>query len=569
MQDIYSLIRIYISSIVFELYSINIDNHSIVIETPKNIEWGDFSVNISFQLAKLLNLKPHDISITIQQKLMEKQYIENVSVAGSGFINFFVSDSFWREWMKNLLTTKDLYISPIGVGKRVLVEFVSANPTGPLHLGHARGSVYGDVMCGILKATGHNVIKDYYINDAGVQIDTLLASTMVRYRNLFGADERIEEGMYPGEYLIDVAKELQNKYGDKLMLESVDTEEVKQFVVDSIMEVIKVDLAKIGIYHDQYTSEYHELHVNQNIQKAIEFLDSKQLIYKGVLPKPKGVEIDDWEPKEQLIFRSTLFGDDVDRVLQKSDGSYTYFAADLGLAYTRVNRGYNDVYIIVGADHIGYVKRMQAIYKSLSSEWNLTLPVMQMVTLMEGGAPLKMSKRAGTFVTLSDLYDSVGKNPIRFIMLMRKPDTKIDFDLKKALEMNSENPIFYVNYAYARACSVLRIAKEELGAQPDSNYLEKLVEREEFVLVKKLAQLGRVVEQSATHQEPHRIVNYVMELAHEFHGFWSMGRDNKSLKFIIHDDVPLTSARLSLVLAFKLTLGRAFEILGITPQEQM
>ncbi len=565
--DIYQLIRAHISLIVKELYDVDTFPESIVIELPKSASFGDFSLNIAFVLKGVLDRPSPEIASKITSELKHAYFIKSAEVAGGGFINIVLADSIWHLWLEGLLRFKHISFTDIGHNKTVLLEFVSANPTGPMHIGHARGAIFGDAISKILTVSGYKVIKDYYLNDAGNQIEIVLESVYTRYMQLLGHKLELKEGMYPGEYLVDLAHVVKSKFGSTLDIHSFKQPKIRDFVIDEMMKQIKDDLRCIGVVHDQITSEYHDIQQTEMVSKAIKFLGDK--IYKGTLPKPKGIDDNDWEAKEQLLFRASEFGDDVDRVVLKADGSYTYFAGDLGLAYYRSQRKYDKVIMVLGADHVGYVKRTDSLYKCMMPNAEFKAPITQMVNLFRNGEPFRMSKRAGNYVTVTEVYNAVGKDPLRFVMLSRKNDTKIDFDLDKVLEQNKDNPVFYVQYSYARASSVLRIADIELGLHSHPELSHLLVDPLELNLIKKLSLLPRVVEQAATQLEPHRVVLYIIDLANEFHSLWSKGKDHEGLKFLIPGNQDLTRARLSLITAFKFVMKSAMDILGIEAIEKM
>lgn len=560
-----------ISEIVHNIYSIEIDPENIALELSRNPIHGEVSTNVAFILKDKLQKAPTIIGQEIIENLKSIKYIQDAIVAGSGFINMTLHPKAWHGFISEVTKNQGFFYPDIGKGNQVLVEFVSANPTGPLHVGHSRGAVFGDALCSVLQKVGYKVTREYLVNDAGNQITNLLASALFRYRQLFNINEELQDEMYPGEYLIDVAKKLKDKLQDSLITTTPDniSVEVRDFILDEILSIIKIDLEKLGVKHDVFISEKKDIQEKNCIQNAIDALSANNLVYRGVLEAPKGIKDDEWEPKEQLLFKSTDFGDDQDRSIIKSDGTYTYFAGDLGLAWHRVKRGFKDVVIVLGADHIGYVKRIKALYKSLDPEMKIEAPITQMVNLIKDGGPFKMSKRAGNFITAGDVVDEVGKDILRFVMLARKNDTKFDFDFDKVKQQSKDNPVFYVQYAHARCCSVLRIAKEDLGLEPDINHLYLVVTPEELEIVRKIAWYVKVLEQAALNKDPHRVMNYIIELANSFHTFWAKGNEFKGYRVINSEDPNLTSARLVLVQLVKLCISSGLELLGVTPVERM
>ncbi len=545
-----------------------LDLSAIVAELPKDKSHGDFSTNAAIVIANKLKLNPKELAETLKAKLLLNQYFSKVQVAGPGFINIEVSFKFWTDFINAVYANPDEFgRTLIGLNKKVLIEFVSANPTGPMHVGHSRGAIYGDALANLLKASGFTVTKEYYINDAGNQIKTLAQSLFIRYQQLFGIESEVFEGMYPGDYLIKIAEEIKAEYGDHFLSKPDGLEEL---AVDKIMEIIRADLKKLGVLHDSFISELHDLHKTDYIQKAIAILQNKGLLYKGILEAPKGHVQEDWERKEQTLFKSTEFGDDIDRAVARADGSYTYFAGDFGLALQRLDRGFKDVIMVLGADHTGFVKRIKAITKALSDgKSTVDLPITQMVNLFKDGQPFKMSKRSGNFITAEDVVDEVGLDVLRFVLLSRKNDTVIDFDFDKVKEQTKENPVFYVQYAHARCSSVLVNALNEYAIKPDLSKLDLLNTSHDADLIRKVSLFPRIVEQAALTHEPHRLIYYLIELATEFHSFWSKGGDDIDLRFIIPNNPDLTSARLVLVDLVKLTIKLALKMLGIKAMDRM
>lgn len=543
---------------------------AITAEPPKDKSHGDVASNAAMVLAKPLGKNPRAIAEEIVGELKKNRNIENIQIAGAGFINIKLQNSEWLEVVKNILRNPQEF-GKINIGKneKINVEYVSANPTGPMHIGHARNAVIGDVLARILSASGYDVCKEYYINDAGAQVNVLAQSTLLRYREALGENiGEIPQGLYPGEYLVDVAQKLKAIYSDTLLNDKDNLQKIKKFAIGEMMVMIKNDLASLGVKHDVFTSEA-ELHNNKALEKSIEYLNSLRLLYRGILEPPKGKTPEDWEAREQLLFKATEFGDDVDRPLQKSDGAYTYFAGDIAYHLNKYQRGFNKMVIALGADHGGYVKRLKAVVKALSGgKANIEVILSQLVNLVEDGAPVKMSKRAGNFVTMNDVVERVGAGVVRFIMLTRKADATIDFDLKKVLETTKENPVFYVQYAHARICSALRGAEEQ-GIKPDLNAdISVLTHKQEIELIRKIAEYPRILRSAANTMEPHRIAFYLYDLASEFHQLWNLGKE-EGLKFIDKSNPVATMARLNLLIATKSTIKLAMDIVGVEPLERM
>jgi arginyl-tRNA synthetase len=551
----------------------------ISVEPPRDPSHGEMSTNAAMVLAKSAGKNPRELADKLTEKLKRVEYIEEVSIAGPGFINFNLKPKVWQNQITKILARGINYgDSNIGKGQKVNLEYVSANPTGPMHIGHSRGAVFGDALAGLLLKCGYDVIKEYYINDAGNQIDILAKSAFLRYREANGEEiGEIPEGLYPGDYLVGVGQELKAKYGSSLLAKSEEEwlPIVKTTATSSMMELIKKDLEDLGIKHDVFFSEL-TLHKSGKIEKAIKLLEDKGLIYRGVLEPPKGKKIDDFEPKEQTLFRSTSFGDDTDRVVKKSDGSYTYFAADIAYSLDKIERGADSLIFVLGADHGGYVKRMKAISQALSdNKVETDIKICQLVNFIQDGQPLKMSKRAGNYITVKDVVDLVGKDIIRFIMLTRKNDITLDFDLEKVKEQSKDNPVFYVQYAYARANSILRNTLAEMPevVQTIGDFetlnLASLNTKEELSLIKLVASWPRVVENAGIHHEPHRIAFYLQELAAEFHSFWNKGREDTNLRFIIPENKDLSTARIALVKAIIFVINSGFAIFNVEPMEEM
>ena len=557
----------------------DLDTSRITVEPPREQGHGHVSTNAAMVLAKQVGMKPRDLAEQIATRLESDPTVASVEVAGPGFINVSLVDEIWHRELISVLRAGTAYgNSSLGQGQAANVEFVSANPTGPMHAGHGRGAVFGDALSALLEKTGFKVTREYWINDAGAQIDVLARSFHLRYREALGEDiGGIPEGLYPGDYLIEPAKEVAGSDGTKWrdMDEADWLEPFRRFAIDAMMDMIRDDLRKIGIEFDVFTSE-RSMVESGKVDAALEFLTEKGLIYTGVLEPPKGKTPDDWEPRPQTLFRATDFGDDVDRPLKKSDGSWTYFSTDIAYHLDKYRRGFKIMINVWGADHGGYVKRMNAAVKALTDgDGDLDVKLCQMVNLMDGGKLLKMSKRAGTFVTMRDVIDEVGKDVFRFIMLTRKNDAQLDFDLQQVTEQSKDNPVFYVQYAHARVHSVLRHAAEILGADAVSAEkladapIEKLTDSAEMALIMHLAGWPRLVESAALAHEPHRVAFFLYDLAASFHGLWNMGKDNTDLRFIVADDTELTRARLALIRGVALVIASGLNIFGVEPKEEM
>jgi arginyl-tRNA synthetase len=552
----------------------------ITVEPPRDPTHGDISTNAALVLAKPAGLKPRDVANSIADLMMnERDLIAGIEVAGPGFINMSLTDEFWQARIPEILTEGTNYgNSQLGEGQKVNVEYVSANPTGPLHVGHVRGAVFGDALAGLLHKAGFSTTKEYYFNDAGAQIDTLARSVFLRYQQALGKDiGDIPEGLYPGDYLIPVGKAIADDVGDKWLNEGegVWLEPVRKRAVEAMMDLIREDLEMLGVRHDVFFSET-SLHTSGGIAKAIAYMEKAGYIYEGVLDPPKGKKPDDWEPRPQTLFRATSFGDDVDRAIKKSDGSYTYFAADIAYHFDKIERGFSQLIDVLGADHGGYVKRLKAVVNALSDDKvSLDVRLCQMVRLFKDGAPFKMSKRSGSFISLRDLVDEVGPDVVRFIMLTRKNDAQLDFDFEKATEQSKDNPVFYVQYGHARVHSVLKKAGEQLpGIDLGDAALAKadfsaLKHEAEIALIKQMAAWPRMVEAAAEAHEPHRIAFYLYELASEFHSLWNKGNDDPSLRFIQGDDEAGTKARLAMIVAFSRVIASGLKILGVEPLKEM
>ncbi|HYM01933.1 MAG TPA: arginine--tRNA ligase [Stellaceae bacterium] len=557
----------------------DLDTSRIAVEPPRDPAHGDISTNAAMVLAKPAGMAPRALAALLIDRLKAQPDVIGAEIAGPGFINLRLADRFWHERLADILRAGAAYgDSALGADKPVNVEYVSANPTGPMHVGHGRGAVFGDALAALLEKTGFRVAREYYINDAGAQVDMLARSLYLRYREALGDDiGTIPEGLYPGDYLKETGRALAARDGTKWTNapERVWLPVLRDFAVAEMMVLIRGDLAALGVRHDVFSSERAIVEAG-GIALAVEALQAKGLVYTGTLEPPKGKLPVDWEARPQLLFRSTEFGDDVDRPLQKSDGSWTYFAADIAYHLDKYRRGFPDLIDVWGADHGGYVKRVQAAVKALSGgRAALDVKLCQLVNLFDKGVPVRMSKRAGTFVTLREAVDEVGKDVFRFVMLTRRNDQPLDFDFAKVVEQSKDNPVFYVQYAHARARSVLRLAADSVGgdtirgAALASAPLARLTDPAELALIRHLAGWPRLVETAAESHEPHRIAFYLQELAAAFHGLWNKGKDDASLRFILSDAPELTLARLALVQAVAHVVASGLSVFGVAPVEEM
>lgn len=542
---------------------------AVAVEPPRDAGHGEMATNAAMVLAKPAGLPPRQIAEALAARLTADARVEAAGVAGPGFLNITLRPGVWQGLAGAVLAQgADYGRSTLGAGQKVNVEFVSANPTGPMHVGHVRGAVVGDALARLLAFAGFEVTREYYINDGGAQVDVLARSAYERYREAHGLDPEIREGLYPGDYLIPVGEALKETYGaaflDKPESEWLVT--IRNFATHRMMAMIREDLAALGVTMDVYSSE-KALYGTGRIEAAIDALRAQGLIYEGVLEPPKGKAPDDWEPRQQTLFRSTAFGDDVDRPVKKSDGSWTYFAPDIAYHYDKVSRGFDALINIFGADHSGYVKRLKAVVGALSGgRVALDIKLIQLVKLFKGGQPFKMSKRAGTFVTLRDVVEQAGADVTRFIMLTRKNDVALDFDFDRVLEQSKDNPVFYVQYAHARLRSVeRRVAALDLPA-PD---LSRLSHPAEIAMLRKLAEWPRLVEIAARGNEPHRVAFYLYELASEFHGLWNRGNDEPALRFVQEGDLATTAAKIALARATGVVIRAGLAILGVGPVEEM
>ena len=574
--------KIYLDQLTQLLFNFKSDNNltfdfneiltKLTLEPPKSLDHGDMSTNLAMILSKYLSLKPIQIANMFIGYIAKLPGVDEVNVAGPGFINIKLTEKTWNSCLKSILSNEKKWdATDLGNGKKINIEYISANPTGPLHAGHTRGAVFGDALASLLKEVGYEVTKEYYINDAGSQIDKLVNSALLRYEECLGKKiKEIPEGLYPGEYLKEVGQKLVEQFGSDLKSNepSKVSELVRQVSLDVIMKIIRNDLLRLGIEMDVYTSE-KEIISGSLLEKTLSILEDKDLIYKGILDPPKGTKPKNWEEREQLLFKSSNFGDDTDRALKKSDGSWTYFATDMAYHLDKINRTNGNLINVLGADHIGYISRINAAVQALSDgSISIDTKVCSLVNLLEDGKPVKMSKRSGNFVTLSDIIDAVGKDVIRFIMLTRRNDQSLDFDFKKVTEKSKDNPVFYVQYAHARCNSIFKSAnvlEKDLLADNFSN----LTTKEEIELIKFISLWPRSLELAAKNHEPHRLCYYLIELSSLFHSLWNKGKDDQSFKFIIDNNKKLTNSRLCLVKAVAMTIRKGLKILSIEPVFEM
>jgi arginyl-tRNA synthetase len=559
----------------------DLDVAGVEVQEPRDPSHGDVASNAAMVLSKRAGMKPRDIAAALADALAGAEDFESVAVAGPGFLNIKLNDAVWSAVLGDVLTAGAAYGDcDLGAGESAHVEFVSANPTGPMHIGHCRGAVFGDALASLLQKAGYSVTREYYINDAGAQVDKLGQTAYLRYREALGEDiGEIPEGLYPGDYMIPVGAALAASHGDMLMDESKDEylPIARKVAIEMLMSSIKEDLNELRVRHDEFFSEWSLAHGERDqVAEAIEKLREKGLIYQGRIPKPKDHDEGDWEDREQTLFKSTGYGDDMDRALMKSDGSYTYFASDVAYHYNKIQRGYDHYFNVLGADHVGYIPRLKAAVSALSDgKASFETPVTQLVKVLRDGEPVTMSKRAGTFVALRDVVDEVGCDPVRFMMLMRKHDSALDFDLAKVVVRANENPVFYVQYGHARAQSVFRKAKEtfpdlDLSTEAlEAAQLGLLQDSGERDIVKFLARYPRVIESAAREREPHRIPFYLYDLASLFHAQHARGRDLPQLRFIEQDNRELTVARLALVRAVQMVISSGLRILGVEAPDEM
>ena len=585
--NIFAAVALRIQSATTSLISagylpVGVDPARITVEPPRDASHGDMATNAAMVFAKDAGKKPRELAEKYAEAFRGDDLFAKVDIAGPGFINLTLKPSAWTEVLREAVRLGSHYgKSDIGHGAPVNVEYVSANPTGPMHVGHGRGAVFGDALANLLEFAGFKVTREYYVNDAGAQVDVLARSAYLRYREARGEDAgAIPDGLYPGEYLKPVGAALAAEHGDALRKEPEEDwlPAVRQKAIAMMMAMLRDDLAALNITHEVFFSERSLIEDGTDrVAETIEWLRQQGYVYQGRLPPPKGALPDDWEDREQTLFRSTAFGDDVDRPLKKSDGSYTYFASDIAYHRSKLERGFGMLIDVWGADHSGYIKRMQAAVAALSGRKAvLDVKLIQLVKLMRAGQPVKMSKRAGEFVTLREVVDEVGRDAVRFMMLFRKNDAVLDFDLAKVIEQSRDNPVFYVQYAHARCRSVFRNANEAFSDLPaDVNELleiadlQRIADPAELALVRQIALYPRVVEAASTAHEPHRIAFYLFDLASEFHALWTLGNTAPHLRFIMQNDREMTLARLVLVQGVRTVLASGLGLLGVGAPNEM
>lgn len=546
----------------------DLDFSKVVAEPPRDPTHGDVATNAAMVLSKPAAMAPMQLAEKITAALRNDPQIDDVTIAGPGFINIHVKQTFWLEILQDILNKGLAYgESDLGKGVKTNIEFVSVNPTGPMHVGHCRGAVVGDVLAELMKKAGYEVCKEFYVNDAGNQVNALADSLYYRYCQLFG-QELEEQGGYPGEYLIPVAEKLKQEVGDAWLTKS--KEDFREYAIKAMLEIIKEDLALINVHHDVFASE-KAIVENGGVDEAFKILSEMGLIYTGVLEPPKGKILEDWEPRPQVLFKSSEFGDDVDRPLKKSDGTWTYFTPDIAYHYDKFKRGFTNIIDVWGADHSGYIKRVSAATRAITGDKaDIDVKICQLVKFLDNGEIVKMSKRSNTFISVRDVVERVGSDVLRFIMLTRKNDATLDFDFAKVVEHSKDNPVFYVQYAHARTCSIKRHLKEvfpDLSLQDVD--LSILNNPEDIALIKLLAQWPRQVEIAAIAHEPHRIAYYLYEVASKFHALWTMGNSDAELRFIYPDNKAKTQAKLALVQAVALVIASGLNIFGVKPVEEM
>jgi len=573
-MNIFNTIRDDIQVIIHKVFP-NVSDATrsrITVEPPRDASHGDMATNAAMILSKEVGQNPRAVAEALKGELEKLPHITSVEIAGPGFINLRLkTESFAAVIPHALQSGNNFGAGNAGAGSKVNIEYVSANPTGPLTVGHARGAIFGDALANLMEKAGYDVNREYYINDTGRQINVLTDSVILRIREQLGETIVIPEGCYPGEYLKDVAAAYVAKRGKDFD----DRRKVRDFAVDFLLNEIKADLNDLGVHHDLFVSE-DEILNSGAVQKALDQLTSLGLIYEGVLEAPKGKTPDDWEPREQTLFRSSDFGDDIDRPLKKSDGSTTYFANDIAHYFYMYKLGYTRLINILGADHGGYVKRAKAAVKAITSQnAELHAPLMSIVTVSENGQPVRMSKRAGTFITLRDMIDRVGAGVMRFIMLTREPGQTLEFDYAKVTEQSKDNPYFYVQYAHARSHSVMKQASEMFGADDITDNalatadLTPASSAEDLAMIKLISTWPRVVEQAAAAEEPHRIAYYAQDVAAAFHSWWNKGREDGTLRFLVEGNKPLSLARLAIVRAMAITIASALGVMGVVPLKEL
>ena len=551
----------------------NLDLSRVTAEPPRDAAHGDVSTNAAMVVAKAAGMAPKALADALAKRLTKQADVQSAEVAGPGFVNLRLKETFWPKILDAILAKGENYgRSAIGKGINTNVEYVSANPTGPLHVGHCRGAVFGDALAALLKVTGYEVSKEYYINDAGAQVDTVARSAFLRYQEALGMDiGEIPAGLYPGDYLMPVGQALVAENGKSLLTMSEEQwlPIARKKAIAMMMDLIKSDLASLKIHQEIFFSE-KSLHDSGEVRDTVADLRKAGQVYEGRLPPPKGELPEDWEDREQTLFRATSFGDDIDRPLLKSDGSFTYFASDIAYSRNKIRRGYNELVYVLGADHGGYVKRLEAVASAIAGPGKVDVIVRlcQLVKLFRNGEPVRMSKRSGEFVTLREVVDEVGPDVVRFMMLYRKNEAPLDFDFAKVTEQSKDNAVFYVQYAHARVCSVLRNGAE-LGRESIDHNFSLLNDEAERHVVRRLAEYPKMLEGAALAHEPHRISFYLYDLASDFHSLWNKGKESPQLRFIIKNDKILTDTRLAFLRTIRYVLSNGLRILGVNPVEEM
>ena len=578
-MNIVNYYREVISNIVLDEFSLKIDDiKNISFEFPKESDLGDFSTNAAMVLAGKLKKPPNEIAESIIHSIAKNPDIENVNIAGKGFINIKIKRKVWQNLVHKIIQNKSSYgDADLGNKEKINIEYVSANPTGPLHVGHTRGAVFGDTLSNILNKVGYDVCREYYVNDAGEQIDKLAKSSFIRYQESCGISSvTIPEGLYPGDYLIPVGDKIKEIYGHDLL----DKEEsfwlplVKKISIDEMLNIIKKDLKFLNIEHDVFTSEFDLLN-DGFVEKIFKELNDKDLLYEGETSPPKGSDLKEWVKKKHILFKSKNFGDDEDRVVRKHDGSWTYFMPDIAYHKSKSIRGFKKMINVWGADHSGYISRVTSAVNAVTdNKASLEVKVCQLVRLTRGNEVVKMSKRSGSFITLREMVDEVGRDAVRFMMVTRKNDAPLDFDYELVKEQTKDNPIFYIQYAHARICSVIRKVSEEKLFDIDDKYLLKseinlLDKNDDIELIKVVSNFPRIIEQSAFYREPHRLAFYLKDLASSFHSYWNLGNENADFKVINKDDIETSRARLSLIRSVGITISEGLSLLGIEALEEL
>lgn len=576
-----NIYKVYEDRLVEALHNISeeFDTSRVVVEQPRDPSHGDMATNAAMVLSKQAGKKPRDFAEDLAAIIGEMQGVESVEIAGPGFINFRLKQNQWADLLETILRAGTEYGDMnVGSAQPVNIEYVSANPTGPMHAGHTRGAVIGDTLANLLDKAGYDVTREYYFNDAGTQVDVLARTAHLRYREALGEDiGDIPEGLYPGEYMRDVGRALADRDGDKWQNVEEDTWliPVREFAVHHMMAMIREDLKLIGIKHDVFTNE-RDIVENGTLDKAFNFLEDLDLIYTGTLPPPKGKEMDDWEPVPLTLFRSSKFGDQQDRALKKRDGTWAYIMPDIAYHYDKIERGFNLMLNVLGKDHAGYQERLEPTIDAFSKgEAKLKVIYNSIVKVFKGGELVRFSKRSGNIITLREMVDEVGADAVRFFMMTRTPDAEMEFDFDKVVEQSKDNPVFYVQYAHARCCSVMRNAAEmfpEMDLTKNSLAdadLSKIKDEDSLQMIKVMAAWPKMVEAAAEAFEPHRIAFYLNDLASAFHGLWSKGRTDTTLRFLDENDAELSKARLALVAGVMTVLASGLAIMGVKPVEEM